>query len=559
MQAAADLMSPSVRTATAADLPAGDYVSPGLQIVLPDACFPDLIVADRHGTDWPYLRREIPHNFLADRRQPRVGFLNRDEAQILYNSALPFTGQPALEIGCWLGWSACHLALAGVQLDVVDPLLARAEVRHSVERSLAAAQVLDRVNLVPGASPQAVRELARCHGRRWSLIFIDGNHDAPGPLHDAEACEALAADDALILFHDLASPDVAQGWDYFKRRGWQTCLYDTMQIMGAAWRGAARPVAHVPDPAVRWSRPAHLLQPAGTGAAAKPAASRPTATPPAPTTATTAAIDRSAVHAILGQLAPFVPNSAGALPSVFDQTLRAARQTLPALVQLARTLGAPPLPVTDIGALALEPAAAAAATALAALFRQHGSDKSTVHDYHLLYGRLLAQPQSIRGLLEIGLGTNNPAVVSNMGPGGRPGASLRALRDWLPAAAIYGADVDRGILFEEPRIRSFYVDQSAPDTLAALGQQIDGELDLIIDDGLHAPNANVNTLAFALTRVRPGGWVVIEDIAERALDAWQLVAALLPAGCSPQLIRARAGYLFVVQRPASFPPACRAS
>jgi predicted O-methyltransferase YrrM len=220
--------APTVRSVTRGDLPAGDYVSPGLRIVLPDACFPDLVVADRNGTDWPWLRREIPHNFLADRRQPRVGFLNRDEAQILYNSALPFAGQPALEIGCWLGWSACHPALTGVHLDVVDPLLARAEIRASVQRSLAAAQVLDRVNLVPGPSPQAVRELAQRHGRRWSLIFIDGNHDAPGPLHDAQACEALAADDALILFHDLASPDVAQGLDYFRRKGWHTRIYDTM-------------------------------------------------------------------------------------------------------------------------------------------------------------------------------------------------------------------------------------------------------------------------------------------------------------------------------------------
>lgn len=250
--------APTVRSVTRGDLPAGDYVSPGLRIVLPDACFPDLVVADRNGTDWPWLRREIPHNFLADRRQPRVGFLNRDEAQILYNSALPFAGQPALEIGCWLGWSACHPALTGVHLDVVDPLLARAEIRASVQRSLSAAQVLDRVNLVPGPSPQAVRELAQRHGRRWSLIFIDGNHDAPGPLHDAQACEALAADDALILFHDLASPDVAQGLDYFRRKGWHTRIYDTMQVMGAAWRGRARPIDHVPDPAVRWTRPDHL-------------------------------------------------------------------------------------------------------------------------------------------------------------------------------------------------------------------------------------------------------------------------------------------------------------
>ncbi|WP_204249752.1 hypothetical protein [Gemmata sp. SH-PL17] len=48
-----------------------------------------------------------------DRRAPHIGFVSRDEAAILYNTALRFRGRRALEIGCWLGWSTCHLALGG--------------------------------------------------------------------------------------------------------------------------------------------------------------------------------------------------------------------------------------------------------------------------------------------------------------------------------------------------------------------------------------------------------------------------------------------------------------
>jgi glycosyltransferase involved in cell wall biosynthesis/predicted O-methyltransferase YrrM len=239
-------------------LPERDYISPDFAIVLPDECFPNMIVGDTEIQPWPYLRREVPHNWYVDKRHPTVGFLSRDEAHILYNTALKFKGKKALEIGCWLGWSACHLALAGVKLEIVDPLLARPDFYESVSNSLQAAGVLDSIHLVAGYSPQAVEELAAQLQTKWSLIFIDGNHEAPGPLNDAIICEQLAAQDALILFHDLAAPDVAQGLDYFKQKGWQTMVYQTMQIMGVAWRGNVEPVIHLPDPKVNWVLPAHL-------------------------------------------------------------------------------------------------------------------------------------------------------------------------------------------------------------------------------------------------------------------------------------------------------------
>ena len=239
-------------------IPQGDYVSPGFQVIRPDRCFPSMTIGNPSTQPWQYLRREIPHNWYVDGRQPYVGFLSRDEAHILYNTALKFAGKPALEIGCWLGWSACHLALAGVELDVVDPMLGREDFLGSVTSSLTMAGVIDRVNLIPGYSPAAVVDLVQAQNRQWSLIFIDGNHEVPGPLEDAIACAQFAAPDAMILFHDLAAPAVAQGLDYLKSQGWQTMVYQTMQIMGVAWRGDVQPVAHQPDPSVNWQLPVHL-------------------------------------------------------------------------------------------------------------------------------------------------------------------------------------------------------------------------------------------------------------------------------------------------------------
>ncbi len=132
-------------------------------------------------------------------------------------------------------------------LDVVDPILSRPEVIGSVRQSLGEARVLGCVNLVAGTSPKMVHELAQQNRRPWSLFFIDGDHKHPGPLQDAMVCAKFAADDALILLHDLVCPDVAEALDYLRTHGWQTRIYQTMQIMGVAWRGKVEPVEHVPD------------------------------------------------------------------------------------------------------------------------------------------------------------------------------------------------------------------------------------------------------------------------------------------------------------------------
>ncbi|HEY9799803.1 MAG TPA: TylF/MycF/NovP-related O-methyltransferase [Leptolyngbyaceae cyanobacterium] len=239
-------------------LPAEDYVSPGLEVIKPDKCFPNMIVEDTTISNWPYLRHDISHNWYVDKRHKYIGFVSRDEAHILYNTALKFRDKKALEIGCWYGWSACHIALAGVELDVIDPLLDQADIYESVSNSLRDAGVLETVNLVSGYSPQKVEELAEQLQRKWSFFFIDGSHDAPCPLNDAIVCEKFAENDALILFHDLTCPDVVQGLDYLKNQGWNTMIYQTMQIMGVAWRGNIQPVQHHPDPQMDWSLPEHL-------------------------------------------------------------------------------------------------------------------------------------------------------------------------------------------------------------------------------------------------------------------------------------------------------------
>ena len=180
--------------------------------------------------------------------------------------------------------------------------------------------------------------------------------------------------------------------------------------------------------------------------------------------------------------------------------------------------------------------------ALGELFFKYGSDKSTHHDYHEVYSALLNRNEPLR-ILEIGLGTNNLAIQSNMGLNGRPGASLRAFRDWAPNADVLGADVDRGILFQDERISTFFVDQTDAGSLKMLASEVGSNFDLIIDDGLHLPHANFNTIEALLPLLKPGGTMVIEDIDPIHLHYWHVASAILK---DTRLLKRRGGYMFVI-------------
>ncbi len=231
-----------------------DYISPGLSVVRLDDAFPHMRPGDPLHHPWKYLRRDVPHRWYADERFPLMGFLNRDEAVLLHNIALQFAGKRALEIGSWLGWSTCHLAMAGVQLDVIDPAHEDPIIRASVEDSLRGCGVAERVNLVRGRSPESIAEL----NQRWSLFFIDGDHESPAPLRDTAAALSYAAEDCAFVFHDLASPAVTAALRFLKEKGFNVVVYQTAQIMAMAWRGDVTPVAHVPDPDVAWQLPPHV-------------------------------------------------------------------------------------------------------------------------------------------------------------------------------------------------------------------------------------------------------------------------------------------------------------
>jgi hypothetical protein len=250
---------------------------------------------------------------------------------------------------------------------------------------------------------------------------------------------------------------------------------------------------------------------------------------------------------ILKQLRLFAPGSVGSSRALSRLALQSANQTFPFLSNFLRILGTNNLPLVDAVNFPQSNEELASANELKKHLDSRGSDKATGHNYHLVYGSVLLDREKISSVLEIGLGTNNKDVVSNMGSDGKPGASLRAFRDFLPNAMVYGADIDKRILFEESRIKTFYVDQLDPLTFDELAKNIPGKFDMIIDDGLHSPNANIAVLSFGITKLKLGGWLIIEDIVESAIPLWEVVAALLPSRYECHLIRAQGGLIFAAQ------------
>lgn len=180
-------------------------------------------------------------------------------------------------------------------------------------------------------------------------------------------------------------------------------------------------------------------------------------------------------------------------------------------------------------------------------FNLYNSDKA-LNFYHYIYSCLISSFQDELNILEIGMGTNNPKIVSSMGKNGNPGASLKAFRDTLPNSMIYGADIDKEILFSDDKIKTFYVNQIDQKSIDNLTKDINVKLDLIIDDGLHYQLSNLNSLLFALNNLNDNGYLVIEDIGIWTLDTWKVIKRIIPANLEPTIIKMTdTNFVFIIK------------
>jgi len=167
-------------------------------------------------------------------------------------------------------------------------------------------------------------------------------------------------------------------------------------------------------------------------------------------------------------------------------------------------------------------------TPLCITMEKYGSDKGSTrpshHNYTRLYHSLFnSHINSGMRIFELGIGTNNVNLPSNMGKNGRPGASLRAWSEYFPNSQIFGADIDRDILFQESRIKTFYCNQLDKLSIKEMWDHSDlnDNFDIIIEDGLHTFDANVCFFENSIHKVKTGGLYIIEDVIVHNLHLYQ--------------------------------------
>lgn len=151
------------------------------------------------------------------------------------------------------------------------------------------------------------------------------------------------------------------------------------------------------------------------------------------------------------------------------------------------------------------------------LSKKYGLDKnisSGWHNYIPMYTQLF-EPKRFKKMriLEIGIGvTEHGQMVHAQVHGYVTGNSLRCWRDYFPNAELYGMDIFETDMKNEPRIHTYVGDQSKPEDLTRILNEIGGSLDIVIDDGSHQGEHQVFTFMFLSRFMNLQSIYVIEDV-----------------------------------------------
>lgn len=163
---------------------------------------------------------------------------------------------------------------------------------------------------------------------------------------------------------------------------------------------------------------------------------------------------------------------------------------------------------------------------LSKLCEYYGTDKGYIefdkktpygwkpHSYSFFYNSLFSHCRdNIKLVFECGIGTNYPDAIGNMTSAGKPGASLKVWKDYFKNAKIFGADIDKRILFQEERINTYEVNQLDSSSIKKMWSNINiNDFDLIIDDGLHTFEAAMTLFLNSFDKLKKDGIYIIEDV-----------------------------------------------
>lgn len=139
------------------------------------------------------------------------------------------------------------------------------------------------------------------------------------------------------------------------------------------------------------------------------------------------------------------------------------------------------------------------------LFNKYGCDKTAKHKYDLIYEpEFKSLKDKEINILEIGV---------------FKGESTAAFLEYFPNATIYALDIFVRVLpedievLQDPRVKWLQADSTAYNADELFKEKFgDVEFDIVIDDGLHTPAANVATFNNFFPMLKDGGTFYIEDV-----------------------------------------------
>lgn len=129
-----------------------------------------------------------------------------------------------------------------------------------------------------------------------------------------------------------------------------------------------------------------------------------------------------------------------------------------------------------------------------------GTDKSSAwHNYTEIYAKYFAplRHQPIK-FLEIGI---------------YKGDSVKLWENYFSTAKLHFIDINPSIIeYTSSRSRYHFVDQSNPSQLKDFAQSIEGNFDIIIDDGGHTTEQQLTSFKALFPYLKSGGMYIIEDL-----------------------------------------------
>ena len=156
---------------------------------------------------------------------------------------------------------------------------------------------------------------------------------------------------------------------------------------------------------------------------------------------------------------------------------------------------------------------------LTPIMNKHFSDKGNLNNFHNYTNFYHALFNEIRhknlNIFEVGIGSVDENVAFHMNFSHKnysPLASLKGWRDYFIKSQIFGADIDKKILKNSERIKTFYVDMLNKESIIEMWKTVNERMDIIIDDGFHSFEANINFFENSIKNLNENGYFIIEDI-----------------------------------------------